>query len=111
MHTDKDAKGHIQQIREHDGIFKRRSNPNQVQWILVDRDNLGQRCRVRVADVRSSSRGLDADSKIPHPNLHRCSSHDVRCCRDHTRVHLRKVEGRLVSFVVHRNEEDVGDLR
>lgn len=96
----------LQQIRENNGVLKRRRNPYQIQRILIDSHNLRQRRRVCVANIRARVR-LDADPKVSDSDLHLCSTHDVcGSCHD-TRVDLRGVEYRAVFRVVHRYEEYV----
>lgn len=77
----------LQKIREHNCILEGRGNPDQVEWILVDRDNLGQRGGVGVANERATVR-LNADTKVSHTNFQDGGTDNVGHGRHHPGVDL-----------------------
>ena len=100
--------GDLHQIREHNHILKLRSQPDQVQRILIDRDLVGQRCRIVAAQPRPAI-GVNADTKESDAGLEPGAVDNVGERGVDVVVHLRGVGSGLVVFVVERQQEDIGD--
>lgn len=94
------------EVWEHHTVLEGVGDPDQVQWILIDADLFGEKCRVVRAEVTSSV-GLYAEAEVSYSDLKICSPDDVaECCCD-AWVDLCWVVGRCVLFVVEGYEEDV----
>ena len=102
--------GNIHQVWEHDSIFERASNPDQVQRVLVDIDLLCKGGCVVRAQVPASIRS-DADSKVSDTDFHACMADNVGDgCYD-AWVDLRGVKIGCIVLVVQGDQEDVRNAR
>ena len=87
-----------------------RSQPDQVERILVYGNLVGQGCGIVTAQPGAAV-GVDADTKIAYASLEMGVAGNVGNGSVHIVVDLRCVGNRLVVLVVEREQKDAGDQR
>lgn len=100
----------LHEVGEDDAVFEGGCDPDQIQRVLIDPDQVGQRGCVLIAE-EGAVVGLDADAEISDADFEACGSHNVGDCRCHAWLDLCWVEDGCVFLVVERYQEDIGNSR
>ncbi len=79
--------GDDEEVGKDYGILKGLCHPDQIQWVLVDRHQVGEGGSVLVAEESTSSRSY-ADSKVSHPNVEVGITDNVGYCCRHSWINL-----------------------
>jgi hypothetical protein len=103
------SKANLQKVREDNGILECCCHPDQVEWVLVDVDALGE--SGGVVRAQESAVCVCAETKVSDADFERRLADDVGNCRCDTRVYLCRVVVWRVFIVVEVDQEDAGDQR
>ena len=108
MHVE--GEDYLHEVGKDDAVFECGCNPDQIQWVLIDPDQVSQRGCVLIAEERAVV-WLDADAEISDSYFEARGSDNVGYCRCHTWLDLCWVEDWWVSLVVEGYQEDIGYSR
>ena len=97
----------LHEVWEHDFVFERLGDPDQIQRVLIYAYLLGEQCRVVRAEEVAAV-WVDADPEVAHADFEHRSSDDVGDGRCDAGVDLCGVVCRRVGLVIEGYEEDAG---